>query len=369
MSIVVSPVRTFVSRGAQVLLKEARVDRPMSLRPGRWLPAGAWCAAVLLTGTALAAPAGYLSSQIAGAQGGTAALTFGPDGTLYLADMSRSNAIRAVAPSGAARDISISGASLASVGGMAWDPVSSRVLVTDNKGWGDGQGYLYSIDPATGAAEVLAFGIDYIDDVAVSPAGHIFISDANWAPSGRIMYVPRSGAPLTVVDNLNLAAGLGFDAGGNLFFQDLDFSFLGNVWRATVSDGPTGPLVGAPQLLASGLSAAFDLTVDSEGDVFVSGSGGLMMLDRGPGGAFTGMASIFDSNGNPWQFATEVAFIAGPDPFEPFGGARGGRLVYVPEYGSSSLISITTAVPEPTAIAAGLALASLLAIRRRRSEL
>lgn len=322
----------------------------------------------LLATVAVAAPAGYIASSAPGAPGGTAALTFGPDGTLYLADMGQPGELRAVPPAGSPYSIGLSGATLSSVGGMAWDIVSGRILVTDNKGWADGQGYLYAVDTTSGAVDVLASGIDFIDDVAVSPVGHIFISDANWGPAGRVAWVPRSGPPQTVVSGLNLAAGVAFDPSGNIVFQDLDASFMGNVWRASVADGPGGPIVGPAQLLASGLSAAFDLAVDGEGDVFVTGFGGLFKLDRGPGGTFTGTASLFDNNGNPWQFATEIAFMRGADPFEPFGGADGGRLAYVPEYAARDLVSITTAVPLPATAAAGVAMVALVATGRRRNR-
>ena len=118
-----------------------------------------------------------------------------------------------------------------------------------------------------------------------------------------------------------------------------------------------------PFFISGGLAAAFDLTVDGEDDVFVTGVGGGYLLDRDATGNFTGSASGFEAQG----FSTEATFVGGTNPFEGGAGYDGGHLTYVPEFVSADLADVTT-VPEPATLAllAGGLLPALLARRARR---
>ncbi|MHC4717501.1 MAG: PEP-CTERM sorting domain-containing protein, partial [Planctomycetota bacterium] len=138
------------------------------------------------------------------------------------------------------------------------------------------------------------------------------------------------------------------------------YSFIGEVYRLGITDAPGGLTFGAPELLATGLSASFSLAVDGGDDVFVSGAGGLFELDRDASGAFLGTAGVLD----PQDFSTEMAYRAGgTNPFEPYAGYDGGRLTYIASYGASTLTSITT-VPEPAALVA-MAVGATALLRRR----
>jgi len=309
---------------------------------------------------------GYATSPTPGAPNGTAAVAYAPDGTLYCTDMTDGSAW-AIAPDGTASPLPLSGASLVSVGGMCVSPDGATLYVTDNKGYGDGLGDLYAIDLATGAATTLATGVDGIENVAVRSTGEVFFSEAAMDLGASNIYRidPAGGeAPQPVVTGLDFGAGLGFDSAGNLIYQQAaTFSYIGEVYRLPITDGAGGLVYGTPQLLATGLSAAFSLAVDTEDDVFVVGSGGLFELDRDAGGAFLGTASVID----PQVFSTEAAFWAGgTNPFEPCAGFDGGKLTYIPSYGAATLTTVTT-VPEPGAVAL-LGAGAVALIRRRRGS-
>ncbi|HET6429424.1 MAG TPA: SMP-30/gluconolactonase/LRE family protein [Phycisphaerae bacterium] len=317
----------------------------------------------LAIGAGLAsAGTGYATSPLSGASGGTSAVAYAPDGTLYCVDMI-DGSVLAVGPDGSTHNVAVSGASLFSVGGMCVSGDGATLYVTDNKGYGDGLGELYAVDVATGAAVTLASGLDTIENVAVRPTGELFVSEATGLGSSNIYRIdPIAGGIVeTVVTGLDFGAGLGFDSAGNLIYQQATYSFIGEVYRLPITDGGGGLSYGTPELLATGLSAAFSMAVDSEDDVFVTGSGGLFELDRDAGGAFLGTATVIDPQG----FSTEAAFWAGgSNPFEPYAGFDGGKLTYIPSYGAATLTTVTT-VPEPAALAL-LGMGAVALLRRRR---
>ena len=325
------------------------------------------CVGVLsVASSAWSAPWGYRSDGLAGAAGGSAALAYAPDGTLYVADAA-DGSIVAIAPGGGRSTLSVTGVSLVSVGGMAVSSDGATLYVTDNKGWGDGSGDLYAVPTAGGPGATLLAGMDHIDDVAVRATGEVFVSEAAGADLQGAgvggVYQVSAGTAGQVVGGLYYAAGLAFDSAGDLIYQQATDTFAGEVSRLPVGDSGAALAFGAPQLLAGGLAGAFDLTVDGEDDVFVTGVGGVYVLDRDAAGNFTGSASGFEAQG----FSTEAAFVGGTNPFEGGAGYDGGHLTYVPEFVSADLADITT-VPEPATLAllAGGALPALLARRARR---
>ena len=315
-------------------------------------------------GTLRAAPVGFASREISFPEGfrGAAALTFAPDGTLYVAEAvsfsepQPDTTIHVVLPdSSLGTPISLVGdsPSLISVGDMVVDPANGNLVISDNA---PGVKTLYSVNPTTGlkTSHASFVSLSSIDKLAARPSGEILVGDAEFGPDGAIYEVDLGASSIhAVVTGLDLPGGIGFDSAGDLVFQQVDSStFVAEVFRVPVDDS-LGPLVyGDKDSLAAGLSAGFDLVVDTEDDVFISGFGGLFELDRNSLGEFTGTATLFDAIvgafGTP--FATGVSFLPGDDPFEPFGGTDGGVLAYIPDF-SHSTVTLITPVPEPSTLA------------------
>jgi DNA-binding beta-propeller fold protein YncE len=302
------------------------------------------------------------------------AIAYAPDGTLYVLSGGGASSILAIDVDGTQSTIDLaSGTSLDSLGGAAFDVATGRLLVTDNEMFGDGEGNLLSIDLEGGQTEVLASGIDFIDDVAFRSTGEIFFSNAVGNSSGSIQMLGESGT-VTIASGLDFAAGIAFDAENNLVFQDVNdgsadmtFDFTASVLRLAITDDANGLNFGTTEELASGLSAGFDLVADSEGDLFVTGTGGLFSLDRNSNGMFLGTATNLVSE----SFATEAAFLSGTVDFEPTSvvgiGGVAPQLTFVPEFNAATLTTLTVnSVPEPASGALFAAMAVCLSMRRRR---
>ena len=330
-------------------------------------------------GTLWAVPVGFTSREIAFPEGfrGAAALAFAPDGTLYVAEAvsffepQPTTTIHVVLPDGSlGTPIPLEGdsPSIISIGDMVVDPVSGNLIILDNA---PGFKTLYSINPTTGVKTSHAsfVSLSNIDKVAVRASGEILVGDAEFAPDGAIWEVDLGGSSIRpVVTGLDLPGGLGFDSAGDLVFQQATSNFIAEVFHVPVDDSGSPLVFGTRQLLADGLTAGFDLVVDSEDDVFISGSGGLFELDRNPLGEFTGTATSFDAIVGPFgaPFATGVSFLTGSGPFEPFGGTNGGVLAYIPDF-SHPTVTLITPVPEPSTLAL-LAWAMVLFAWRRQKH-
>ena len=224
--------------------------------------------------------------------------------------------------------------------------------MTDNEQFGDGMGSLFSIDVASGQVDTLISGFDFIDDVAVRSTGEVFFSTADGNGLGGVYQAFSDGTATQVVSGLDFAAGLIFDINDDLVFQDVNGTdFLGTVSRLSISETASGLSFGSTEVLATGLSGGFDVAADSEGDLFVTGSGGLFELDRDASWAFLGTATNLITGG----FATEAAF------FSP-------QITFIPEFGASEVTSLTVvAVPEPTTVGLTGFLALGLMMRRKRT--
>ena len=93
------------------------------------------------------------------------------------------------------------------VGGMAYDPVGDRLLVTDNTA----DGRLYAVDKA-GAKQTIGMGIAGIAGVAVRSTGEIFVSTSPFGSNGAVLQVDRTtGVATPVLGGLGYGAGLAFD--------------------------------------------------------------------------------------------------------------------------------------------------------------
>jgi hypothetical protein len=213
-------------------------------------------------------------------------------------------------------------------GSMAYDPVGDRLLITDNTA----DGRLYAVEK-TGAKQTLTQGVAGAAGIAVRDTGEIFLSTSPFGSAGDVFLVDRTdGMTTPVLEGLGFGAGLAFDSGDDLIVQDADSTtFKGRLQKLPISGPPGNISFGSPVTLLSGMQSSAGIAVDSEGDLFTTGSGGLFSVAGSPLAE-----SSFDSNGSASQFATGIAFDAGTHPFAPFAGPEGGRLAYMADFGFSS---------------------------------
>jgi hypothetical protein len=181
-------------------------------------------------------------------------------------------------------------------------------------------------------------GIPNVAGVAVRGSGEIFVSTATG--TGEVLQVDRADGDVTtsVLGNLGYGAGLAFDLGGNLVVQDANTStFQGRLQRLPITASGSGLTYGTPVELLNGMQSSAGVMVDSEGDLFTTGSGGLFQVSGSPLAE-----TAFDSNDNPFQFATAITFDPGSRPFERFSGPDGGRLAYMADFSGAPSDSFVT---------------------------
>jgi hypothetical protein len=210
-------------------------------------------------------------------------------------------------------------------GSMTYDHVGGRLLITDNAA----DGRLYSIDSA-GVQATIATGIAGIAGVAVRETGEIFVSTAPFGSAGEVLLVDTATNSTTpVMGGLGFGAGLAFDLNDDLIVQDAGTAepYPGRLQRLPMVDGASGLEFGNPESILSGMQSSAGVTVDSEGDIFTTGRGGLYRVAGDPIAE-----TSFDENGNPPQFATAIAFDPGSLPFEGFRGPGAGRLAYQADF-------------------------------------
>jgi hypothetical protein len=294
---------------------------------------------LLPTICATASPPGFVKSTIA-LDAPPVGLAFDADGVLYALEGAPSGSnvatLRAILPDGSLGDsFPVVGDDPENffVGSMAYDPAGDRLLISDNTG----DGRLYGVSK-TGVRQRLAAGIAGIAGVAVRGTGEIFVSTSPFGAAGEVLQVDRAdGSASSVLGGLGFGAGLDFSEGA-LIVQDADdATFRGRLQQLPITDGPAGLEFGAPQALIDDMQAAAGLVIDSQGQFYTTGSGGLFRIAGSPL-----VETPFDDNGNPFQFATAIAFEAGSLPFERFSGPDGGRLAYLADFGFASQDSFVT---------------------------
>lgn len=300
------------------------------------------------TRSALAVPAGYVETTIP-LDAPPVGLAFSPAGVLYAMEGaefgSNEATLRTILSNGSfGPSVPVDNGDDETnffVGAIAYDPVTDRVLITDNTG----DGFLYAVDDS-GDRETIAGPILGIAGVAVRSSGEIFVSTAP-SSGGEVRVVDRTtGGSSPVLGGLGFGAGLAFD-GGDLLVQDAAATapYDGRVQRLPISESASGLMYGVPDTLVDGTQAAAGVAVDVDGDVFITGSGGLFVLEGSPLDDVS-----FSANDNPFQFSTAISFDPGDHPFEPFTGPDGGRLAFMADFGflmeDSFITIITPAAPE-----------------------
>jgi hypothetical protein len=328
----------------------------------------ALCLSILIS-PAAALPVGYQKTTVA-LNAPPSGLAYAPDGTLFAFENPAFGVnhavVRVINPDFTfGTDLALTGSDTNFfVGSMAYDSVTGGVLITDNSG----AGAVYSLAPNGSQTSILS-GLASVAGVAVRSNGETYVSTSPFSGGGKVYRIDRgTGTATEVFSGLGFGAGLAFDAHENLIVQDSNTSFpyagrlqsISNVGGVLQFDSPTS--------LAAGLSAAAGVVVDSESDLFITGSGGLF---EGTGAPLT--VGSFDVNGNSNQFSTALAFFAGNAPFEPFAGGT-ARLAYLSDFGfdpnfTSNFVTIISPVPEPAAAVLLIAaLSGFLRCSRRRGK-
>ncbi len=295
---------------------------------------------VLLASETAAAPPGFVKSTIPlGAP--PVGVAFAADGRLFAlegAAFGDSEAtLKVIDPDGSfSANFAVMGDDISNffVGGMAYDPIGDRVLITDNTS----DGRLYAVD-AAGVKQTIGMGIAGIAGVAVRSTGQIFVSTAPFGSPGEVLQVDRTtGVTTPVLGGLGYGAGMAFDPGGNLIVQDASTAtFLGRLQRLPMTDSAGVLTLETPEPLLDGMQSSAGLSVTSDGTIFTTGNGGLFRVSGTP------LAETsFDANGSAFQFATAIAFDPGSQPFDGFSGPDGGRLAYMADFGFASQDSFVT---------------------------
>lgn len=292
------------------------------------------CACLFIATAASATPPGFVKTTIP-LNAPPVGLAFDAGGMLFALEGapfgSNVATLRVFQPNGSpATSFSIAGDDPGNffVGGMAYDPITSRVLVTDNTA----DGRLYVID-SIGVVQAISTGLAGVAGVAVRSTGEIFVSTAPFGSPGQVLQVDRAtGVATPVLNGLGYGAGVAFDAGGNLIVQDSNTTtFAGRLQRLPMTTSGGMLTIGSPEPLLDGMQSSAGVIVVSGNQVLTTGSGGLFRV-----GGVPLTETSFDSNGSAFQFATAMAFHPGSQPFDGFTGPGGGQLAYMADFGFSS---------------------------------
>lgn len=302
-----------------------------------WLSCG-FC--VWLVSVSVANPPGFVKSTIS-LDAPPVGLAFDADGVLFALEGapfgSNDATLRAFLPNGTpGASFALQGNDPSNffVGGMAYDPVGDRLLISDNTA----DGRLYAVSK-TGVQQTIGMGIAGIAGVAVRDTGQIFVSTAPFGSAGEVLQVDRvTGLATPVLGGLGYGAGLAFDLGGNLIVQDANTTtFLGRLQRLPMTESGGGLTIGSPETLLSGMQSSAGVVVVGDDAMFTTGSGGLFRVAGAPLAE-----TLFDANGNAFQFATAIAFDPGSQPFDGFSGPSGGRLAFMADFGFAMQDSFVT---------------------------
>ena len=132
---------------------------------------------------------------------------------------------------------------------------------------------LFSIPNAlTRTSPVTALGQEVVpkgtipdaQDVLIIPGGAVLVSDATGFGAGRVVRV-QGGVATNFLTGFDYTAGLALASDDTLFVGDVDSNtFAGSILRFGLDGSGHGGL-------ASGLAGTFDLVVDADGNILVSG--------------------------------------------------------------------------------------------------
>lgn len=303
---------------------------------------GSVCGALVLLFTssvAVAVPlvsAGYEVSLFASGMGATAGMRAGADGNLYVADYGGGRVL-SVNSSGAT---SVLATGVSFVTDVAMTD-SGRLFATSSIG---GTSALVEI-LAGGATSTFATGFSFPTSVAAS-GNTLYVANSG---AGTISRVNADGTTQTAVSGLsapNGPFGLTFDASGNLYFIDHG---TGGVYRYDFAGTPT--LVTS----VSSLGGTF-LGFGFDGDLFITDVNVGTLYRLRADGTKEVFASGFAAKGTPP--------VIGPQGVAYFGGDD----LFVADGDSIWRISRPVQVPEPSALGLMLASLAMLVAARPRTK-
>jgi hypothetical protein len=174
------------------------------------------------------------------------------------------------------------------------------------------------------------------------------------------------GNPTPILDKIGVGfvGGIAFDSAGNMLLADSnDPDFLGNAGKVLRYDPSLNPLPSI-DLSGGGGSGAFDLALDTEGDIFVSTNTTVTKVDHANLNIVTQFGSAFSpTEPGPFGFTFISAMDFGGTNFT--GASDTGRL-WINAVDSEDAAIIAVQTPEPAGIALLALAASALLIKRRR---
>lgn len=198
---------------------------------------------------------------------------------LYISD-DQPGFVKSVGPAGGAADLYLSGFNQPF--GLAFDAVGALYVVNASLG------SISRIAPGSGTVTTIITGLRYEaaypNFLTIDPAGNLYVRSAG---ARTILQVPTNGdAPRTYTTGMFVSpAGMAFDSLGNLYVAD----------EGTSEVYVVGPGGGSFSLFATGFDNPWGLAIDSRNNVFVSNRAGNSISEVGPGG---GVAHVFATGFN-----------------------------------------------------------------------
>lgn len=188
----------------------------------------------------------------------------------------------------------------------------------------------------------------------------IYVVAANNPGTGAV-YTVSGGSASAILSNLGTGflGGIAFDTSGTMLLTDTnDPSFLNNPGKLLRFDNALSPL-SSIDLAGGGGSDAYDVTLDSEGDAFVTTNSTITLIPHG-----TTTAQQFGSAFTGFPIITNLDYIG--SGFEPNSGS--GKLYVNAVFSDDGSIFSITPIPEPASIAILGAGAVFVCLSRRRER-
>jgi sugar lactone lactonase YvrE len=192
------------------------------------------------------------------------AVTLGPDGSLYVADIATDQVYHAGSTVAA-----IPIANLGTPAGLAVDG-SERLYVADSS---NSVIVRYNLRNQT-QATVTTTPLAQPNGVAVDGAGTLYIDDGG---NGRIIKIDNQGTETTLANGSPSPQGIAVDSAGDVFYSD-----QGN--GGELVELPVGG--GQAVSFGSGLGTVSGIALDASGKIYVSTNAGTVVFENGQGSAY-----------------------------------------------------------------------------------